>query len=235
MAKSKWTRARFEEIYDEFLGGADSAKNKRRARILKAATELFMHQGYRKTSVDEIARRADVAKGTVYLHFENKADLLMQAIALEKRLLLDRLAPILDGELPEDQRLRFYVRMLLTVAQELPLVASLMRGENEIMLALEDADPAMLERTQSMGEEWVASLIDDAAPYEFTPEQRRERANVLISLSYFTGQLLDERVRGGRTLEEFADTMTDVVVYGLVHRPPGEEGEDDDEAEEAEE
>lgn len=232
MVESKWTRAKFEEMYDEFLGGADGAKNKRRARILLAATDLFMHQGYRKTSVDEIARRAEVAKGTVYLHFANKADLLMQAIMVEERVLLDRLAPIFDGELPEDQRLRFYVRMMLAVARELPLIASLMRGENEILLALEDVDSAFLERYLSMGEEWIASLIDDAAPYEFTAEQRRERANVLMSLTYFTGLLLEPRVRGGRSLDDLADTMTDVLVYGLVYRPPSRDGEDEEEEDE---
>jgi AcrR family transcriptional regulator len=41
--------------------------------ILLAALELFTRFGYRKTSIDDIARAAQVAKRTVYLHFENKA------------------------------------------------------------------------------------------------------------------------------------------------------------------
>jgi len=41
--------------------------------ILLAALELFTRYGYRKTSIDDIARAAQVAKRTVYLHFENKA------------------------------------------------------------------------------------------------------------------------------------------------------------------
>jgi AcrR family transcriptional regulator len=38
-----------------------------------AALQLFTRYGYRKTSIDDIAQAAQVAKRTVYLHFENKA------------------------------------------------------------------------------------------------------------------------------------------------------------------
>jgi AcrR family transcriptional regulator len=53
-------------------GAGESASTKPVAIIL-AGLQLFTQYGYRKTSVDDIARAAQVAKRTVYLHFENKA------------------------------------------------------------------------------------------------------------------------------------------------------------------
>jgi AcrR family transcriptional regulator len=41
--------------------------------IVLAGLQLFTRYGYRKTSIDDIALAARVAKRTVYLHFENKA------------------------------------------------------------------------------------------------------------------------------------------------------------------
>lgn len=41
--------------------------------IVLAGLQLFTRYGYRKTSIDDIAQAAQVAKRTVYLHFENKA------------------------------------------------------------------------------------------------------------------------------------------------------------------
>src|ERR1700691_1258179 len=41
--------------------------------IVLAGLRLFTQYGYRKTSIDDIARAAQVAKRTVYLHFQNKA------------------------------------------------------------------------------------------------------------------------------------------------------------------
>jgi AcrR family transcriptional regulator len=46
-----------------------------RDAILAAATETFARFGFRKTSIDDIARRAGIAKGTVYVHFESKDEL----------------------------------------------------------------------------------------------------------------------------------------------------------------
>ncbi|HZS66578.1 MAG TPA: TetR/AcrR family transcriptional regulator [Burkholderiales bacterium] len=52
-----------------------------RGRVLRAAAESFMRHGY-QASVDEIARRAGVAKQTVYHHFASK-DALFKAVAHE--------------------------------------------------------------------------------------------------------------------------------------------------------
>ena len=48
----------------------------RRDELTKAAKRLFLEQGVGSTTIDHIATAADVAKGTVYLHFESKQALL---------------------------------------------------------------------------------------------------------------------------------------------------------------
>lgn len=52
----------------------------RRAEILEAALRVFGQYGYRRTSVDDIAREAGIAKGTVYLSFTSKEE-VFQALA----------------------------------------------------------------------------------------------------------------------------------------------------------
>ncbi len=47
----------------------------KRESILLAATALFMKQGYELTSVEAIAKAADVSKLTIYSHFTNKTEL----------------------------------------------------------------------------------------------------------------------------------------------------------------
>jgi len=48
----------------------------RRDAILAAARDLFFEHGIHRTTVDDVAARAEVAKGTVYLYFESKETLL---------------------------------------------------------------------------------------------------------------------------------------------------------------
>ena len=49
----------------------------RRTQILEAATQVFAEKGYHRATTKDIARAASVAEGTIYLYFENKAELLM--------------------------------------------------------------------------------------------------------------------------------------------------------------
>jgi AcrR family transcriptional regulator len=53
--------------------GATKSSSAKPNAIVLAALELFTRYGYRKTSIDDVAQAAQVAKRTVYLHFENKA------------------------------------------------------------------------------------------------------------------------------------------------------------------
>ena len=61
-----------------------------RARVLRAATSSFLAHGYR-SSVEEIARRAGVAKQTVYHHFPRGKDELFKDVARElaRRVLIE--------------------------------------------------------------------------------------------------------------------------------------------------
>ena len=47
-------------------------KQARPAEILDAALKVFAEKGYAGARMDDIARRAGVTKGTIYLYFENK-------------------------------------------------------------------------------------------------------------------------------------------------------------------
>ncbi|HEY3792290.1 MAG TPA: TetR/AcrR family transcriptional regulator [Bradyrhizobium sp.] len=63
----------------------------RREEIMDAAQRLFLAQGVASTSIDEVAAGADVAKGTVYLHFASRQALL---VALGERFAEKHLACI---------------------------------------------------------------------------------------------------------------------------------------------
>ena len=57
-----------------------SKNEAKRQQILDAAIELFIEQGFASTSMDLIAKNADVSKQTVYSHFGNKDDLFSASI-----------------------------------------------------------------------------------------------------------------------------------------------------------
>lgn len=60
-------------------------REERKELILQAAEAMLVARGYHETSIDEIAAQVGIAKGTVYLHFPSKEDLV---VALVERELL---------------------------------------------------------------------------------------------------------------------------------------------------
>ncbi len=62
---------------------AKSDDEDRKTRILDAAAELFVHYGFDKTTVSDIAREAGISKGAIYLHFGSKDELLEGLIIRE--------------------------------------------------------------------------------------------------------------------------------------------------------
>lgn len=64
------------------IGPETARKRRKEARpgeLLEAALESFLEHGFEATKLDEVAKRAGVAKGTIYLYFETK-ELLFRAV-----------------------------------------------------------------------------------------------------------------------------------------------------------
>lgn len=68
---------------------SEENKLRKRNKILEAAYELFSSKGMNLTAIDEVVKKAGVAKGTFYLYFRDKYD-LMDQIVLHKSTILVR-------------------------------------------------------------------------------------------------------------------------------------------------
>src|SRR5215475_1255228 len=73
-------------------------REKRRAAILAAALEEFAVRGFADTRLDDVARRAHIAKGTIYLYFRDKESLFQELVRTMLSPLVDRIeaAPLRD-------------------------------------------------------------------------------------------------------------------------------------------
>src|ERR1700704_3904064 len=63
----------------------------RRAAIIEAALDEFISRGFTATRIDDVARRAGVAKGTIYLHFKDKESMFEELIRTALGPLIGRL------------------------------------------------------------------------------------------------------------------------------------------------
>lgn len=215
-----WTKEEIDARFAAFLGEeSDSREAKKRQGILLAGYQLFLHHGYKKTTIDDVARKARVAKGTVYLYFKNKAELLMHCVAFEKLRLKDDIGRVFAPETPDQDRLRLWLRLSLFAVRDMPLSSRLMTGDLEMWDALEDAKSAQYDAMRDEGTALCVRLIELAAPGAFDDEEKRRRADVLIAMGFLSGMLLDARMRNGGALETFLDTLVEMLLAGATRRP----------------
>ncbi len=116
-------------------------KAERPHEILEAAFNEFSRNGYATTTLDQIAERAGVTKGTIYVYFENKEHLFISMVRELMKATLDTVqemyerhegstAELLRAQfsfiyenIVEDRRRREVVRMLIAEASRFPALA----------------------------------------------------------------------------------------------------------------
>ncbi len=83
------------------MGKLDEKKKRKRESLLSAAFTLFTSQGINDTSISDIAKRANMAKGTFYLYFKDKFDLRDKLIASKATQLFRQASEDLMRQKPE--------------------------------------------------------------------------------------------------------------------------------------
>lgn len=91
----------------------------RRARILEGATAVFLAYGFQRTTMEDIARAAEISRPALYLEFRNKTDIYRALAAefLDKFLAAAETALAGDGPLP--QRLERAVQCCLAITLDI--------------------------------------------------------------------------------------------------------------------
>jgi AcrR family transcriptional regulator len=83
----------------------EKQRQEREELILKAAEDVLMEKGYHETSIDEIAARVGIAKGTVYLHFPSKEDLVVAIFERDMQHLLQSIDSTIDSTLTAREKI----------------------------------------------------------------------------------------------------------------------------------
>jgi AcrR family transcriptional regulator len=122
--------------------------SRKAARILDSARELVLDHGAGKVTVSEISRAAGVGKGTVYLYWPSKEDLIRGLFARDLLSLLDEGIGRLTAE-PATVLPRRLSILLVRTARGLPLARRLQSGDAELvrLLTQEAGDRELYART----------------------------------------------------------------------------------------
>lgn len=116
----------------------------KRTRILEASEKLFLTYGYKRVSMEEIAKSAGIGKGTLYQLFSSKQELMLETVeAVGKQMSLAVAAIMADEAISPIEKLRMFLR---TVSERLSSVRS--ETLKELETDFPDAFEKILENRQ---------------------------------------------------------------------------------------
>ena len=103
-------------------------------RILDAAVEEFQRHGLRRTSLDDVARRAGVARITVYRRFSTKTGLLHATVLREAQRFLDELDRAIDAAADVDDKVAEAFVVTIRAGERHPLLQGMLAVEPQALL-----------------------------------------------------------------------------------------------------
>lgn len=149
-------------------------------RILDAADRLLGRLGYRKMTLDDLAKEARLGRRTLYLHFESKEEIALAAIDRLTRRVLGELEVIAAEVAPPEDRLR---RML--EARVVRRVAALTGYHEALDDIFEALRPTYLDRRrghdEAEAELFSRVLVEGARTGQFAFDPPLEMARILVS------------------------------------------------------
>jgi len=193
----------------------------RREHILRAAQEVFARFGFKKTTMEDVARAARIAKATLYYYFKSKESILQELIYKEGEELRRRLlVAIKQAEGPVGKlmaygttRFKYFRELALyypTMSQEYYQYLPFIEKERQDFNAFE---METLEGILREGVEEGLFAISDPRLYAFLLLQAMKGLEFPIA----TGEALKY---DGRTLEveEVLELLLEILLYGITRR-----------------
>ncbi len=100
-----------------------------RLAVIKAAQDIFAKFGYKKTTVDDIARAAHKVKSTIYQYFESKEEIFQTIVEKESQILKEEIKKAIEAQDNPKKKLLTYVITRMRVLKDLSNFYNALRDE----------------------------------------------------------------------------------------------------------
>lgn len=105
------------------------SKSEKYHKILNSAGAVFAEHGFYKATISQIAARAGVADGTLYLYFKNKDDILYQYLSFKTDVVFEKMNAAVANGIDAESKLRNLIRCHLQEFQRDKNMAIIFQSE----------------------------------------------------------------------------------------------------------
>lgn len=187
--------------------------------ILDATDRLLARYGYRKMTVEDISVEVGIGKGTIYLHFTSKEEIVLSHVDRIVERVKDRLREIAGSDATAAERLRL---MLLTrVLFRFDSIQHYTQSLNDLLAALR---PGLLTRRaryfEAEAEIFAELLVNgrELGEFDFQDENATARALLQATNGLLPYSLSTTELGKREEVEQRAIDVVDLVMGGLLKR-----------------
>ena len=188
-------------------------KNSTGAKIIEAAKELFLENGYHETSMSAIAQNADLGKGTLYWHFDSKDDLFQSIVTREAKSILRELNEIKKKDLSAEEIMKKFIKLRLKRIDENKKTTQMfMDGENFINEELKKTMIDIFRSFIDILEDIIKRGINEGIFHTSNPE--KAASAFLGMINGICSTIIFEN-RGDIDIEENTEFIYELFLNGL--------------------
>ena len=201
-------------------------KQEKAESILDTAKKMFGRYGLQKTTLDEIARVARVAKATIYNYFGSKDRVYLEVLRREANEIVEKISSSVDQEVLPGDKVAAFARAKFRYMREAINILNLDReGIEKLLPSAESIRSELFEREVNI----IRSILEEGV----------EKSNFHLNNVSLAATAIGHGLRGfelnwlvqesEERIEYYLDELMNILFYGLisessrepVKRPPG--------------
>ncbi|WML58081.1 TetR/AcrR family transcriptional regulator [Neobacillus sp. PS2-9] len=185
----------------------------RRKMIVEAATKSFSLFGYKATTMDQVAKLANVGKGTIYTFFKNKEELFEEIISTLVKEMIAEAEAVIQPDLPFTEKVHRALYRLLEFRSQHQLMIKLVQEESEMgTIAVSE----MLQHVENEIITYLKEKIEVAIAKGSIPATNIELTSFLLLKMYIALVSDWERHHEPLSSEQIAEVIKVFFLKGLT-------------------
>lgn len=206
----------FESLNALNMNQLEDSHKGMRENIVSAATEVFSRYGFKKTSMEDIARALRMGKSSIYYYFKGKEEIFQAVVDREANLLRVKVKEILESGLPVTEKLRSYVKMRMDLIKHLSNYMEILKNDDLMNLEL-------TEKFRKKYDDEEITIVKQMLEEGINRNELKVKDLNLSALAIVTAMKgleipLVTSTMGVESLNMVIDDMLDILFYGIVKR-----------------
>lgn len=186
----------------------------KRKLLFDAARELFLEQGFKKTNVAAITKRANVAVGTFYKYFESKEQIFYEVYQAENEEAKRQIVSQIDSDQPPKEMMKKFLKAIIQMSDDNAILAEWYQNTEFSQMIVE-----YIQEPDFWQNSYVYSFLIENIKHWRESGEFRQDIDLNTMLALFNALVVVDNHKeevGSKHYLQVLELLTEMIVDGLT-------------------